>query len=176
MSTVGQALLINLIVLAAVLEADIGPHRKITWFRVLRPIVLAGAIIPIYLQSFASHGTGLTLEVGGAAAGLVLGLIASALMHVYRSPNTGRPVSRAGFGYAGLWIVIIGARSAFSYGSAHWFRSELGTWLTEHMVAANALTDALILMAVGMLLTRTLGLATRAAALHSAPVLQHQHH
>jgi hypothetical protein len=165
MSVVGQALLINAIVLVAVLEADVGPHRKITRLRVLRPIALAGAIIPIYLKSFASHGTGLTLEIAGAAAGVVLGLAASMLMSVYRSRRTERPVSRAGLGYAGLWIVVIGARSAFSYGSHHWFTSQLGTWMTQHQVTADALTDALILMAVGMLLTRTLSIAARANAL-----------
>ncbi len=169
MSTLGQALLINVIVLAAVLEADIGRHRKIGWFRLARPLVLAGAIVPIYLKSFADHGTGLTLEVGSTVAGLVLGVIASALMHVYRSPKTGRAVSRAGLGYATLWVVVIGARTAFSYGSEHWFKSELGSWLAQHMVDANAITDSLILMAVAMLVTRTLGLAARAAALHDSP-------
>ena len=83
-------------------------------------------------------------------------------MKVYRSPKTGRPVSRAGFGYAILWITIIGARSAFSYGSAHWFGPQLGTWMAAHHVVSGAITDTLLLMAVGMLLTRTLGLAVRA--------------
>src|SRR5258708_12053626 len=51
MSAVGQALLINVIVLFVVLEADIGPHRKIGWFRIPRPLVPAGAIVPIYLKA-----------------------------------------------------------------------------------------------------------------------------
>lgn len=89
-------------------------------------------------------------------------------MQVYRSPKTGRPVSRAGLGYAILWIIIIGARSAFSYGSAHWFGPQLGTWMTAHHVVSGALTDTLLLMALGMLLTRTLGLAVRAHALPPA--------
>jgi hypothetical protein len=80
MSELSQALLINVIVLAVVLEADLGPHRKITWFRVLRPLVLAGVIIPIYLKSLSTHGTGLYLELAGLAAGVLLGLLATALM------------------------------------------------------------------------------------------------
>src|ERR1700722_5307854 len=118
MSVVDQALLINVIVLFVVLEADIGPHRKIGWFRIARPLVLAGAIIPIYLKSLTTHGAGLYLELAGTAAGVLLGLMATGLMKVYRSPKTARPVSRAGLGYAILWIAIIAARSAFSYGSA----------------------------------------------------------
>jgi hypothetical protein len=165
MSVVAQALLINAIVLFVVLEADIGPHRKIGWFRIARPLVLAGVIVPIYLKSLTTHGTGLYLELAGTAAGILLGLMATGLMKVSRSPKTGRPVSRADFGYAILWIIIIGARSAFSYGSAHWFGPQLGTWMAAHHVVSGAITDTLLLMALGMLLTRTLGLAVRAHAL-----------
>ena len=168
MSVVAQALLINAIVLFAVLEADLGPHRKIGWFRIARPLILAAAIIPIYLKSLTTYGTGLNLELAGTTAGLLLGLTATALMHVYRSPKTGRPVSRANLGYAILWIAVIGARSAFSYGSAHWFGPQLGTWMTAHHVVSGAITDTLLLMAVGMLLTRTLALAARAHALPPA--------
>jgi hypothetical protein len=168
MSTVDQALLINAIVLFVVLEADIGPHRKIGWFRIARPLVLAGVIVPVYLNSLTTHGTGLYLELAGTAAGILLGLLAIGLMTVYRSPKTGRPVSRAGFGYAILWIIIIGARSAFSYGSAHWFGPQLSTWMTAHHVVSAAITDTLLLMALAMLLTRTLGLAARARALPAA--------
>lgn len=65
MSVVAQALLINVIVLFAVLEADLGPHRKIGWFRIARPLILAGAIVPVYLKSLTTHGTGLYLELTG---------------------------------------------------------------------------------------------------------------
>ena len=67
-----------------------------------------------------------------------------------------------------LWIIVIGARSAFSYGSAHWFGPQLGTWMAAHQVVSGAITDTLLLMALGMLLTRTLGLAVRACALPPA--------
>ena len=160
-----QALIINAIVLVVVLEADIGGHRRITRFRVLRPILTAAAIIPVYLKGLSTKGTGLVLELALAAAGVLLGLAATSLMTVYRSPRTYKPVTRAGWGYAGLWIVVIGARSAFSYGSAHWFGPQLGHWMTRQAVTSAALTDALIFMAVGMLLTRTIGMAVRATNL-----------
>jgi len=169
MSAVDQALLINVIVMTVVLEADIGPHRKIGWFRIARPLVLAAAIIPVYLKSLTTYGTGLYLELAGTAAGILLGLLATGLMKVYRSPKAGRPVSRADLGYAILWVVIIEARSAFSYGSAHWFGPQLGTWMADHHVVSAAITDTLLLMALGMLLTRTLGLAARAHALPPPP-------
>ena len=142
MSELSQALLINVIVLAVVLEADLGPHRKITWFRVLRPLVLAGAIIAIYLKPLSTHGTGLYLELAGLAAGVLLGLLATALMRVYRSPRTGRPVSRSGIGYAALWVAIMGARMAFSHDPCTGSAPSSETWMTVHHVPAGAITDA----------------------------------
>lgn len=158
-------LIVDALVLTAVLEADLGSHRKIGKFRIMRPLLIAGAIVPLYLESVSTSGSGLSLEIALAAAGLVLGLVASALMTVYRSPETGRPVSRSGAGYATLWVVVIGARAAFSYGATHWFKPELGDWMIRNAVTSAAVTDALIFMAVTMLLARTIGMAVRAAKL-----------
>lgn len=88
-------------------------------------------------------------------------------MTVYRSLRTGKPVNRAGMGYAALWILVIGARAAFSYGSATWFPSGLHHWMTQHAVTASALTDALIFLAVAMLLTRTLRIFSKASKVRS---------
>jgi hypothetical protein len=163
-----QAMIINAIVLFAVLEADLGSHRKITKFRILRPLVLAGAIVPLYLTGVQTTGTGLVLELALAVAGIALGLTATALMTVYRSPKTGKPVTRAGVPYAALWVLVIGARSSFSYGSVHWFGPQLGHWMARHAVTSGAITDALIFMAVGMLVTRTVGILVGARGLAPA--------
>jgi hypothetical protein len=162
MSTLSQAMLINGVVLFAVLEADLGPHRKIGRFRILRPLLTSAAIVPLFIKSPVTHGAGLALEIAATVAGLLVGLAATALTTVYRSPRTGQPVSRAGFGYAVLWIVVVGARAAFSYGSEHWFATQLGHWMINNQVTVDAITDALIMMAVAMTLTRALGLAGRA--------------
>lgn len=162
MSTLMDAEIVNVIVLAAVLESDLGSHRKITKFRILRPILTTAAVVPLFLEKMTTHGGGLTLEIALGAAGIVLGLVATALMTVYRSPRTGKPVSRAGAGCAALWTVVIGARAAFSYGSFHWFGPQLGHWMISNAVTADAITDALIFMAVAMVLTRTIALAVRA--------------
>ena len=50
-----------------------------------------------------THGTGLVVENAGIVAGLLGGLAAAALIGVYRSPKTGKPVSRAGLPYAIFW-------------------------------------------------------------------------
>lgn len=157
-----SAVIIDAVLLAAVLQADRGADRKIDRFRILRPLLIAAAIIPLFLKAVVTTGNGLSLEIAAAAAGLVFGVIAVKLMTVYRSPRTNQPVSRTGFTYAALWTIVIGGRAAFSYGSEHWFSHSLGTWMIQHSVTAAAITDGLIFMAVVMLLTRTLGMVIRA--------------
>jgi hypothetical protein len=165
MSPLTQEMIINAAVLIAVLEADFGPHRKIGRFRLVRPLLMTGAIVPLYLTALTTHGTGMTLEIAGAMAGALIGLLATSLMTVYRSRKTGKAASRTGLGYAAVWTVVIGARAAFSYGSSHWFGPQLGSWMSNHDVSVNAITDTLILMAVAMVLTRTIAMAARVHAL-----------
>lgn len=168
MSELTQAMIVNGAVLVAVLESDLGPHRKIGVARVLRPVLVAGGVIPLFLSRPATHGTGLVLELAAIAAGFLGGLAAIALMRVYTSPRTGRPVSASGAPYALLWIGVIGARAAFSYGSVHWFPRQLADWCVAHQVTAGAITDGLIFMAITMTLTRTIALAHRARRLPAA--------
>jgi hypothetical protein len=166
-----QAMIINAVVLFVVLESDLGPHRKVTRFRVIRPLVTACLLVPFFIKGLVTTGTGLILELVLAAAGIALGLVTAALMTVYRSPKTGKAVTRAGFAYGGLWTAVIGARAAFSYGSAHWFGPQLGRWMAHHSVTSSAITDGLIFMAVGMLLTRVIAMGLRAKNLPSTPHL-----
>ena len=158
-----KALIVNALVLFAVLEADLGPSRKITRFRLLRPLLLAAGIVPLFLQAIATHGTGLALEIGGGVAGVLLGLTAAGMMSIRRRPETGQLVTRAGAPYAALWIAVIAARSCFSIGATHWFNHSLATWMANHQVSGAAITDTLIIMAVAMTLARTLSLALRAS-------------
>jgi hypothetical protein len=147
--------LINLVVLAAILEADLG-RRKISRFRIVRPLLMAAGIIPLFIEHPATSGHGLILEVVLAAAGAVLGLaVSGGLMKVGRDSSTGQPMSRAGVAYGLAWSVIIGARLFFSYGSQHWFSAGVGHWMAVNQISVDALTDGLIFMAVAMALTRT---------------------
>ena len=117
----------------------------------------------------ADRGNGLLVELAGIATGLLCGLLVSVLMRVYRSPRTGKPVSAAGLPYALAWVVIVGARAAFSVGATHWFPAQLGQWSAAHQVSAAAITDGLIFMAITLVLIRTASLAARVTRLRSAP-------
>jgi hypothetical protein len=166
-SELTEAMIVNGVVLATVLASDVGPARKIGRMRLLRPVIAAAVIIPIFMVRPATHGTGLAVEIAGIAAGVLGGLAAAALMRVYRSPVTGKPVSSAGWPYAIFWTVVIAARAAFSYGAAHWFTGPLVSWAIANQVSEAAITDGLIFMAIAMVIIRTVGLAARASRLPS---------
>jgi membrane protease YdiL (CAAX protease family) len=168
MSELTDAMIVNALVLVAVLASDLGPARKISQMRVLRPLIVAAIIIPLFVDRPVTHGTGLAVEIAGVAAGVLVGLAAVALMAVRRDPQTGKPVSRAGAPYALLWILVIGARAAFSYGSVHWFQASVVSWAIANQVTVAAITDGVIFMAVAMVVVRGLGLGVRAARLPAA--------
>ena len=169
MSPLTEALIINGAVLIAVLEGDLGPHRKIGRLRILRPFITVAAVIPLFIERPVSHGNGLLVELAGVAAGLFCGLVAIALIRVYRSPQTGRPVSAAGLPYALVWTLVVAARTAFSIGAIHWFPAQLDQWSFAHQVTGAAITDGLIFMAITMVLVRTASLAGRSRRLPAAP-------
>jgi hypothetical protein len=172
MSPLTEAMIINAAVLFATLEADLGRHRRVGPFRLLRTPLTIAAIIPLFFLRPVTHGNGLLVELAGVAAGLLCGLVVSTLMRVYRSPRTSNPVSAAGPLYAIVWGLIVGARAAFSIGAVHWFPAQLGLWCATYQVTGAALTDGLIFMAVAMVLTRTVGLAARATRLPIAPLAE----
>src|SRR5580658_4787502 len=101
--------ILNLVVLGVLLEADLG-RRRIGWFRVLRPLITAGAVVSLYLSSVPTSAHNVVLEAVGAGAGVLLGLLAHLFIEVSYGPVKGngstrdRAVSRAGLGYAAFWM------------------------------------------------------------------------
>ena len=86
--------IINLVVLAAVLEADLG-HRKISRSRLIRPLIIAAVIAAFWIRGVAWSGTGLWVEPAGIGTGIVLGVAAAALMRVYAG-TTAAPTATRG--------------------------------------------------------------------------------
>ncbi len=169
--------LLNLLVLGVLLEADLG-RRKIGWFRLLRPLIATAVIVPSYLTSLPTTGNDVALQVAGAGVGVLLGLASHLFVSVGFGPprgkkgklklerkgRSGRPFSRAGFGYAAYWAVIFAARLVFIYGADHWFPASLGQFLATHQLSAAGFTNALVFMAIAMAVARSALLAARGRA------------
>jgi hypothetical protein len=155
-----SALILSAAILVGVLLSDLG-HRAVTTHRLLRPLMIAAGVGAFYLTAIATSGAGLALELACAGTGALLGLLAAGAMRVERDPREGRVFTRAGGAYALIWIATIAARLVFIYGSTHWFSASLDSWMLTHHITADALTDALVLMALAMTVTRTLSLIAR---------------
>ena len=153
--------LLNLGLLVFILGSNLGTH-PVTRRRMTLPLVLVAVAAAVFLRTIPALGHDLTLEVIGAATGVVLGIVAGLLVRVRRDGD--RLLMSAGAPYAALWVVVIDGRVLFAYGADHWFGRSIGEFSMRHQITgADAWACAFILMALAMVLARVAVTGLRAA-------------
>ncbi len=156
--------LLNLALLGWVLVRNVGTHR-VTPTMFVVPAVVVTTVAAAYLRHVPTLGHDGTLELVGAAAGVLLGALAAALTTVGR--RGGELVVSAGLSFAALWVVVIGGRIAFAEWATHSGARAVGEFSVRHQITgADAWTAAFVLLAVAMVLSRYA--VTGAAALVAA--------
>ncbi len=127
----------------------------------LLPVGLAVGIGGSYLHGVPTSGNDLTLVVALTAVGVTLGLV-SALATRVRSDGGRYPLVKAGWIAGGAWVAGMGSRFAFAFWASHGGAPQLARFSAEHHITSgDAWTAALVLMALGEVLVRTLVLVAR---------------
>ena len=145
---------LNIAILVWILWANLGTH-VLTPRRVLLPLAIAAVVGFSYLHGVPTAGNDLRLEVIGLLAGIGFGVLAALLVRVRRTADG--VLTTAGAPFAALWIVVIGGRMLFAYGSDHWFGDAIVRFSIRHdITSGDAWTAAFVLMALAMIAARVL--------------------
>jgi hypothetical protein len=162
MSTSEIAIFLGLAV--AILATQLG-RRRLTIRRLLIPLAVAGFVGFQYLHGIPTQGGDLDFIVLATAAGAACGLLVACLVRVERG-GAGSIITRAGLGYAAVWVAVLGGRLAFGYLAQHQWMGAVRQFSIDHAITGSAAwTAAFVLMALAMVGARTLVIAVRALAL-----------
>lgn len=156
---------LNLGLLVVLILSQFG-ERTWTLARIALPLVIVVGAGAYYLPGTPLGGGDGRLELSGVLAGAALGLLAAACVALRRA-NDGRVLMQAGWAYALVWVVAIGGRMAFAWAATGPMAQQIGRFSYEHQITgAAAWRAAFVLMALAMVIARTLVLAARAALLY----------
>lgn len=134
--------------------------REVTRGTFLLPLVIVVAAASYFLLPLPTAGNDLDLVVGFGLVGVLFGFAAAAVTRLHYLD--GRLVATAGAGFAALWLVMIGGRIAFAEWANGAGARTVAMFSRDHAITgADAWTAAFVVMALGMVLARTVALAFR---------------
>lgn len=152
--------ILSIALLAWALLRNLGT-REVTRASFLLPLVIVGAAAAYFLFPLPTAGNDLDIVAAFGLVGVMFGLAAAATTRLHH--RDGRLVATAGAGFAALWLVMIGGRIAFAEWANGAGARTVGMFSRDHAITgADAWTAAFVVMALGMVLTRTVVLAARA--------------
>ena len=118
------------------------------------PVLAVGAAAVLFLHSVPLGGNDIALELACVLAGAAMGAIGGFATHLRRGAN-GRPLARAGWLAAGMWVGAVGARLAFAVAADNGAGPAIARFsAANHITSEKAWVAALIMMALADVLTR----------------------
>jgi hypothetical protein len=122
---------------------------------VILPLGIAAIVCNSYLHSIPTAGNDLPLIVGFTALGVAFGVISGLATRV-RTDGGRYALVKAGWIAAGVWVLGMGFRFAFSVWANNGGSADLVHFSIAHNITSgSAWTAALVLMAMGEVACRT---------------------
>jgi hypothetical protein len=120
------------------------------------PVLAVGIAAVFLLRSVPGGGNDIVLELAGVLAGATMGAVGGLATHL-RLDAGGRPLGRAGWLAAGMWIGGVGGRMAFAFAATHGLGPAIARFSGAHQITGSAAwVAALVIMALADVLTRLL--------------------
>ena len=133
------------------------------------PVLAVAAAAVMFLHSVPAGGSDLVLEAAAVLAGAAMGAIGGAATRL-RLDAAGRPLGRAGWLAAGMWVGGVGARLVFAIADGHGAGPAIARFsVAHHITGSSAWVAALVLMALADVLTRLAVIYSRGRRLAAAP-------
>lgn len=163
--------ILSIVLLAWALVRNLGT-REVALATFVVPLAIVVAAASFFLFPLPTGGNDLDLVLAFGAIGVLFGLAASAVTRLHH--RDGKLVATAGAAFAALWIIMIGGRIVFAEWATGAGARTVGMFSRDHAITgADAWTAAFVVMALGMVLTRTVALAvrTRRTSSRTAPAV-----
>ncbi|MFJ6619298.1 hypothetical protein ACIQOW_17160 [Kitasatospora sp. NPDC091335] len=157
-----DALFLSGILITIVLFTQVGRHR-FGLIKLLMPLGLVAWFAYDMLHNMKATTPNMTSAGVGIAIGVAIGIGLLYTMRIEHDPASGKTYTRAGIAYLAIWLVVLAGRLGFIWTleNNESFRADFGKWTVEQQIDPDGVAAFFVLMAMAMVLSRTLGVAIR---------------
>jgi len=133
------------------------------------PVIAVGAAAVLFLRSVPLGGSDIALEAACVLAGAAMGAVGGLATRL-RLDAGGRPLGRAGWLAASMWVGGVGARLAFAVAATYGAGPAIARFSVTHNITGSAAwVAALVMMALADVLTRLVVIYLRGHRLAAGP-------
>lgn len=160
-----DALSLSGVLLAIVVLTQVGRH-KFGIVKITLPLALVVFVGWDVMRGMSLTAPNVISALAGVVLGVGIGFGLLATMNVERGEK-GKVHTRAGVPYLGIWVAVLLGRVLFiwSVENVDPFSERVSTFLLENEIEPKGLAAFFVLMAMAMVLVRTLGTWLRSARL-----------